>query len=128
MRGCVRRIPRPRSENPAPLHLYRWLQYASSVVGLAVVLAALIVWLRHAPTPSPPPVRRIGRSERLAWLAAYLLPPLLAMGWVISGISSGNFSPLVNGVALGQVAIMGMRGCAASLLLISVLVRARLAV
>lgn len=110
------------------LHLYRWLQYGSSVVGLAVVLAALILWLRHAPTPSQPPVRRIARGERLVWRGAYLLPPLLAMGWVIRGVSSGNFSPLVNGVALGQVAVMGMRGSAASLLLVSVLIRARLAV
>ncbi len=34
-----------------PLHLYRWLQYGSSVLAWPIVLAALLVWLRHAPTP-----------------------------------------------------------------------------
>jgi hypothetical protein len=109
------------------LHLYRWLQYGSSVLGLAVLLAALILWLRHAPTPIQPPARRIGRGERLAWLGAYLLPPLLAMGWIIRANWAGNFSPFVNGYAIGQVAVMGMRGTAASLLLVSALIRARLA-
>jgi hypothetical protein len=109
------------------MHIYRWLQYGSSVVGLAVVVAALILWQRHTPTPIEPPVRRIARWERLAWLSAYLLPPLLAMAWSIWHPRPGSFSPLLNGYALGYVAIMGMRGAAASLLLASVLIRARLA-
>ena len=66
-----------------PLHLYRWLQYGSSLLGLAVVLAALIAVAapcagtgRAAATPHRP-----ARSVRL-WLSAYLLPSLLAMAWV----------------------------------------------
>ena len=111
-----------------PLHLYRWLQYGSSLVGLAVVATALILWLRHAPAPIEPPVRRIARPERLAWLSAYLLPPLLAMAWSVWRPWPAGQSPLANGMALGSVAVIGMRGAAASLLLVSVLIRARLAV
>jgi hypothetical protein len=110
------------------LHLYRWLQYGSSLLGLAVVAAALILWLHHAPAPAEPPVRRIARPERLAWLSAYLLPSLLAMAWLLWRPWPAGLSPLDNGWALGSVAIVGMRSAAASLLLVSVLLRARVAV
>jgi hypothetical protein len=111
-----------------PLHLYRWLQYGSSIFGLAVVALALGLWLHHAPTPREPPKRRIGRPERVAWLVAYLMPPLLAMAWFLWRSWPHGQSPLENGETLGGLAIVGMRGTAASLLLISVLIRARLAV
>jgi hypothetical protein len=109
-----------------PLHLYRWLQYGSSLIGLAVVVGALIVWLRHAPPPLEPPARRIGRLERGVWVGAYLVPPLLAMAWLASHPSGP--SPFPNAWALGAVAIIGMRAAAASLLLVSALLWARLAV
>src|ERR1700689_4493637 len=64
------------------LRLYRWLQYGSSLLGLAAVAAALIVWLRHAPAPLEPPLRRLAQPERLAWLGAYLLLGLLTMAWL----------------------------------------------
>jgi hypothetical protein len=107
------------------LHLYRWLQYGSSLIGLALVVTALILWLRHAPAPLEPPARRVGRPERAAWVSAYLLPPLLAMAWLASH-PSGQ-SVFSNAWALGAVAVIGMRAAAASLLLVSVLIRARLA-
>ncbi len=111
-----------------PLHLYRWLQYGSSVLGLAVVIAALIVWLRHAPAPPEPPPRRLGRRERLLWLAAYVLPPLLTTAWGLAHPGPKGLSPLTNGVALGAVAVFAMRAAAASLLGVSAAIRARLAV
>jgi hypothetical protein len=110
-----------------PLQLYRWLQHGSSLFGLAVVVAALILWLRHAPAPAEPPVRCIARPERLAWLGAYLLPPLLAVAWAIGHPWLLGRSPLASGWALAWSAIEGMRGLAVSLLAVSVLIRARLA-
>jgi hypothetical protein len=110
------------------LHLYRWLQYGSSLLGLAVVGAALGVWLRHAPAPARPPKRRIAGPERLAWLAAYLLPAILAMAWLLGRPWAPGQSPLESGDSLSFVAVVGMRSAAASLLLVSVLIRARLAV
>ena len=109
-----------------PLHLYRWLQYGSSIVGLAVVAAALILWLSHAPAPIEPPARRILRPERLAWLGAYLLPPLLVIAWLLVRAWPSGQSPFSNGGVLGTVAIDGLRAAAASLLLVSVAIRARI--
>jgi Domain of unknown function (DUF4184) len=110
------------------LHVYRWLQYGSSVFGLAVVAAALSLWLHHAPAPVQPPTRRIARRERLAWLGAYVLPSVLAIAWLLWRPWPAGQSPLESGWALGGVAAVGMRSAAASLLLVSVLIRARLTV
>jgi hypothetical protein len=109
------------------LHLYRWLQYGSSVFGLAVVAAALVVWLRHAPAPREPPARRFSPPERLAWLCVYLLPLVLAMAWFLWRGRPAGQSSLESGTALGALAIVGMRSAAASLLLVSALIRTRLA-
>jgi len=111
-----------------PLHLYRWLQYGSSVFGLVVVAAALILWMRHAPPPPEPPLRRIGQVERAAWISAYVLPTLMVITWLLLRPWPDGQSPLGNGVALGAVALDAMRIAAVSLLLVSALIRARLAV
>jgi hypothetical protein len=109
------------------LHLWRWLQYGSSVFGLVVVAAALVVWMRDAPAPAAPLVRHIERRERLLWLCAYLLPPLLIMTWALARETLVGMSPMTNGLALGLVFIRGMRYTAGSLLFVSTLIRARLA-
>jgi hypothetical protein len=109
------------------LHLWRWLQYGSSVFGLVVVGAALVVWMRHAPAPAEPVVRRIEHRERLLWVCAYLLPPLLIMAWSFVRQTVGGQSPFTNGFALGLMFIRGMKYAAGSLLLVSTLIRARLA-
>src|ERR1700722_8759437 len=110
-----------------PLHLYRWFQYGSSLIGLVVVAAALVLWMRHAPPPPAPPVRRIARPERVAWLGAYVLPSLLVIAWLLLRPWPAGHSPFTNGSAIGTVAIDAMRGAAASLLLVSALIRIRLA-
>jgi hypothetical protein len=106
--------------------LYRWLQYGSSVVGLAVVTAWLILWLRRAPAPIERPVRLLARTERLTWVGLYLLPPLLAMAWSMCNRWSMGQSAFSSGWSLELVAIAAMRGSAVSLLLVSALIRIRL--
>jgi hypothetical protein len=103
------------------LRLYRWLQYGSSIAGLAVVAVALMVWWRHAPPPAEPPGRRIAPGERRVWSSLYVLLPLLTMIWFLE-VSHGGM-----GDEIRSVAVAGMRGAAVSLLLISILIRARLA-
>jgi hypothetical protein len=109
------------------LHLYRWLQYGSSLVGLALVAMALVLWLRHAPAPAVSPPRRIGRRERVVWLGAYLLPSLLIMAWGFTRPGPGGSSPFTHGAALGTILIRGLQYLAASLLLVSAAIRTRLA-
>jgi len=108
------------------LHLWRWLQYGSSVFGLLVVGAALVVWMRHAPAPALPVPRPIERRERHLWLCAYVLPPLVSIAWSLAHPGFGGLSPFTNGAALGMVCIRAMRYAVAALLFVSVLIRARL--
>ncbi|HEX4050617.1 MAG TPA: DUF4184 family protein [Steroidobacteraceae bacterium] len=109
------------------LRLYVWMQYGSSVVGLAVVLAALAVWLRHAPTPASPPVRHLQLPERVLWILLYVTVPLAALvGHAVLTVLHAHV-PLLSRSALEASGVAGMRGAAVSLLLISALVRARLA-
>jgi hypothetical protein len=108
-----------------PLHLYRWLQYGSSLLGLALVAMALVLWLRHAPAPAKAPPRRIGAPERVLWLSAYVLPSLLIMAWEFTRPGPAGSSPFTNGATLGLVLIRGLQAVAASLLLVSVAIRAR---
>jgi hypothetical protein len=110
-----------------PLHLYTWLQLGSSLIGLAVVVAALMLWLHNAPAPSEPPLRRINAPERRAWLGAYVLPSLLVVAWLLLRSWPAGQSPFTSGSSLSTVAFDGMRCAVASLLLVSVLIRARLA-
>ena len=110
-----------------PLHLYRWLQYGSSIVGLALVAIALVLWLRHAPAPAEAPRRRIGLHERVVWLGAYVLPSLLIMAWAFTRSGARGSSPFTNGEVLGAILIRGLQYLAASLLLVSAAIRARLA-
>ncbi|MGH8230267.1 MAG: DUF4184 family protein [Steroidobacteraceae bacterium] len=105
--------------------LYRWLQYGSSIGGLAIVVWALVLWLHHAPPPSERPSRPLAPTERSLWLCAYLVLPVAAVLWSIAHPPPGTGSALSNGIALGWVAVAGMRGAIISALLISALIRLR---
>jgi Domain of unknown function (DUF4184) len=109
------------------LHLYRWLQYGSSLVGLAVVAMALVLWLRHAPAPARAPLRRIGAHERALWLSAYVLPSLLIMAWEFTRSGLAGIAPFSNAATLELALVRGLQTVAASLLLVSAAIRARLA-
>jgi len=94
------------AENWGPLQGYRWLQYATSVVGGVVLLVWLVRWWRR--TPTRPGARRPGVGW--AWLlligvggvvcavAALPAPDLGAA--VFAGATSGGGAALVVAVAL----------------------------
>lgn len=109
------------------LTLYHLLQYGSSVVGLMVVIGALVLWLRHAPAPPQRPRRRLRRGERFCWAGLYFVLPLLGIAlaiWHALGLSP---AALPAGMKLEGMAIAGMRASAVSLVFVSLLLRARLA-
>jgi hypothetical protein len=108
------------------LRLYRWLQYGSSVLGLAVVAAALLLWLHHAPAPREPLVRRLTRGERLLWGGLYLAPPLVVLASSLAMAVAIGHGVLATGAALTRIAVLTMQACALSLLLVSGLLRVRL--
>ncbi len=109
------------------LRLYMWAQDGSSVVGLVIVLGALALWLRHAPAPRPRPVRRLALPERALWIFIYLaLPTAAVVAFSLRPLLAMHV-PLVSGGALGELAVASMRATAISLLLVSVLLRVRLA-
>jgi len=109
-----------------PVQLYWLLQYASSFIGLVVVIAALSLWLRHARTPDAPIRRPLASRERDLWISLYLLVPLLLMTAVVWRAHHGGFRPLSLARATNTIAILGMRASVLSLLLMSLLLRARL--
>jgi hypothetical protein len=128
----VRALPFLRDYGPEldghPVRVYRWLQYGSSVLGLAVVATALIIWLRHAPEAASPPLRRIPRDERKVWLCLYLLPPTVELVWTLWRTRwMMSFEPYPVSWLLSSAAVATLRGAVVSLLIISALMRIRLA-
>jgi len=109
------------------LHLFRLLQFVSSIVGLGIVIIAVIVWLWRAPQPTAPCERRLRRGERIGWLCLYLLPPAIMVSWALWRAWVTGVSPFGTGYALGGVAVASIRGAMISLIFISALMRIRLA-
>jgi hypothetical protein len=69
-----------------PLPGYRWLQYASSVAGLAVLLLWFVRWWRRTPAVPVPP------GARWVW------PVLVVLGLVagsVAGLAAGNLDDAV---------------------------------
>jgi hypothetical protein len=109
------------------LTLYHLMQYGSSVVGLMIVIGALVLWLRHAPAPPQRPRRRLRRGERFCWAGLYIALPLLGIAlatWHALGLSQAG---LPTAMKLESIAVAGMRASAVSLVFVSLLLRARLA-
>jgi hypothetical protein len=129
--GGVRMFPVLKDYGPEvdghTLQLYVWLQYGSSVVGLIVVMAALLLWLRHVPHPPRHPQRRLHTGERRLWAGLYLGLPLLATLMTRGYDDARGLLSVPLSWWLEKMAIASMRIGVVSLLLVSVLLRLRLA-
>jgi hypothetical protein len=125
----VRMFPALRDYGPEmgghALHLYRWLQYGSSLAGLAALAGAVAMWLWHAPAPAVPLLRRLAPIERALWLCLYALVPIAAMAWQIIHLAATTALSIANGYQLQVIAVAGMRACVVSLLVVSVLILLR---
>lgn len=117
--------------------LYRWLQHLSSVLGLLLVVMAVWRWARGeirvasaAAGVQTRPARQwpeLGARERHAWLAAYvLIPASLLLGFVALVLAHLPYRPAL-GDFLTRLAFLGLEGAGASLLLVSALIRLRVA-
>jgi hypothetical protein len=109
------------------IHLWRWLQYGSSIFGLIVVIVALVLWLRHARAPTPRPQRRLNGAERGLWIGAYVALPLLAIVASYLHTREPGVVPIPLGSVLTLMAINAMRASLVSLVIVSLALRARLA-
>jgi hypothetical protein len=130
----VRMLPFLDDYGPAidgnPLRLYRWLQFVSSVVGLVIVMAAAWKWRRSDQSvhwPADPghvtwSFPELGALERHTWLAAYLVIPMALLTLGVVRDSWHNVGRLV-----WRLGVRGLVGAIASIVLVSALVRLRLA-
>ena len=91
-----------------------------------MVVAALALWLHHAPAPSPRAAAPPAPAERLFWTLVYAVLPLVAVVWLGLRPLLLAHAPLLSAAGLGRIAVAGMRAAALSLLLVSVLLRIRL--
>lgn len=105
--------------------LYRFMQHASSVIGLAIVLVMLWIGLAKARGHPDTQPRLLARRERHWWFGAYvavaamLTLPITLRIWSV-------WKPRYAGDQLTMVAIASMWGIALSLIFVSALVRWRL--
>jgi hypothetical protein len=117
------------------LRLYRLLQHASSVIGLLLVLWALWRWTHGEVRPGPAgadtdggrPRAEMDAWERHAWFAAYLLIPAAALLAFLAAVPAHPHPVFVSGRFLTRLAFVGLSGVGLSLLLVSALVRLRVA-
>jgi hypothetical protein len=112
--------------NGHSLQLYRWLQYGSSVLGLSAVLICLGIWLWYATPPRRHIPRRLGAVERRCWLSFYVLIPLIAAGLELWKVQFSARALATLGNKLELIAVAGMRASVLTLLLLSLIMRARL--
>jgi Domain of unknown function (DUF4184) len=119
-----------------PIHLYRWLQHGSSLLGLAAVASAAWLWTHDGQSR---PARgqgagddgtragmTLGASERHYWLLAYLaVPALLLAGALLLGYPR-RYPWSTLGDTVTNLAIIGLDGTGISLLLVSGLIHLRI--
>lgn len=108
-----------------PMHLYRWLQHGSSVVGLLIVFIAVWLWVRHAQRILGPVERRLAARERYFWTIVYLVIPIAFVGATVFKMHHAGWPRLASTVALTRIAITAILSSALSLIITSALIRRR---
>jgi len=103
------------STTHGPLHGYSWLQYASGLVGAAVIVAAGARW--WTTTPVTPDAQRIPPRSRRAALRAIAIVAACACAGAVAGLVNGlggedfrrtGFLALTWGLGAGAVAILAI--------------------
>ncbi|HEX8746523.1 MAG TPA: DUF4184 family protein [Pyrinomonadaceae bacterium] len=108
------------------LKVFKLLQYGSSVMGLLLLSASLLNWLRHAP------VVKAQRGGALPKSVASVIAGCIIVFTIMSGVGLGLWSAVEKSgsfsiqVFVVQTAIGGMLGLAMSMLIYSVIMHAAL--
>lgn len=120
-----------------PIHLYRWLQHGSSLLGLAAVAIAVWRWTREggtsmAPRPDGPwsgsqAGAGLRMRERHRWLVGYLAVPAAVLALALMLGYPRRYPLTTLGETLTNLAIIALDGAGISLLLVSALIRLRVA-
>ncbi|WP_394770056.1 DUF4184 family protein [Lacisediminihabitans sp.] len=76
-------------EPVGPFAVYRWGQYASSLVGLAIVAAWAARWARVTPPHALPASRLSDRWRVTAWVVVAAVVATIALGILVGGAVSG---------------------------------------
>ena len=97
----------------------RLLQDFSSLIGLAVVLAVAAYALRPEHRGAVVPVRRLRPLERYGWVAAYVLMTMVFTGLFLIIRRPSTSAGASLAIVVGNYAIAALRGCAASLVVVS---------
>ena len=112
------------------LQLFRWLQHASSVLGLIAVGAAAWRWSRGsagANTDLLTAHAELSARERQVWVATYMLVPvaLLTFTLALELLHPRSWEGVGDRVA--RLAVSGLRGACVSLVMVSAFIRLRVA-
>jgi hypothetical protein len=104
----------------------RLLQDVSSLFGLLVVLLVIAYALRRGRSFNVVPARALTFRERTSWMVGYALAALVLAGFFLRLRHPNAGDGRAFGVWAGYVAIAALRGSAAALVLVSVLLQLRL--
>lgn len=104
----------------------RFLQDASSLLGLAAVFIAVVYALRPGPAAAPATRRRLTPSERHAWWFAYALAVVVLAALCLLIRPPHYEAGRSLGLVIANYAIATLRGVAAAVLVVSVALTFRL--
>jgi hypothetical protein len=100
-------------------------QDASSLIGLAVVLAVIAYGLRRGGA-APPAVRSLRPWERYAWISTYVLATAIFGMFFLRVMHVSSYSTRAITMLVGNCAVAALRGFATALIAVSLCLTVRL--
>lgn len=103
-------------EQVGPLRVFKWLQHASSLLGVVAVAVFVLWWKRTTPVARPAPSRLTERARVTTWFVVGGLGLAVALAIWIAGIATGT-PPLENTLVYVTVVVgIAVAGLAAIVL------------
>jgi hypothetical protein len=108
------------------LYGYAVLQYASSVVGLCIVLFCLYRGLRPDPAQVPPPSRKLTPRDRNVWCYGFIFLATMSIGMLFVISRTGPLTEPGLQALARDAAVAALRGLTIALIGISLILRTTL--